>query len=282
MYYHVLIEFNKIIINKDNNYILKVDISENNLEDDYIFPYINDTDFFVEGYSFKKSDINRFLIKKSNLSIKSEAEKLKEIKYARDRASRIADFRNHDFFRYAFMDENITQDITKEVLKKYSKSFNKYEIGKSLEQSNNFSNKIFDTVFIVHGQDDNFKNEVARFVEQIGLKSIILHEQENKGNTIIEKIECYSEKANYAIILYTPCDKGCKNDNNELKPRARQNVIFEHGYFVAKLGRENVSAILKDDIEIPSDISGIVYIKYTNWKMDLVKELKSVGFSINF
>ncbi|WP_315337601.1 hypothetical protein [Fusobacterium pseudoperiodonticum] len=96
MYYHVLIEFNKIIINKDNNYILKVDISENNLEDDYIFPYINDTDFFVEGYSFKKSDINRFLIKKSNLSIKSEAEKLKEIKYARDRASRIADFRNHD------------------------------------------------------------------------------------------------------------------------------------------------------------------------------------------
>ena len=69
MYYHVLIEFNKIIINKDNNYILKVDISENNLEDDYIFPYINDTDFFVEGYSFKKSDINRFLINKSNLSI---------------------------------------------------------------------------------------------------------------------------------------------------------------------------------------------------------------------
>ena len=216
MYYHVLIEFNKIIINKDNNYILKVDISENNLEDDYIFPYINDTDFFVEGYSFKKSDINRFLIKKSNLSIKSEAETLKEIKYARDRASGIADFRNHDFFRYTFMDENITQDITKDLLKKYQLLVNENKIVKSNKK---FSKKM-DTVFIVHGQDNELKNEIARFIEEIGLNTIILHEKENKGDTIIEKIERYSEEANYAIILYTPCDKGCKNNENDLKPRA--------------------------------------------------------------
>lgn len=277
MYYHVLIEFNKIIINKDNNYILKVDISENNLEDDYIFPYINDTDFFVEGYSFKKSDINRFLIKKSNLSIKSEAEKLKEIKYARDRASGIADFRNHDFFRYTFMDENITQDITKDLLKKYQLLVNENKIVKSNKK---FSKKM-DTVFIVHGQDNELKNEIARFIEEIGLNTIILHEKENKGDTIIEKIERYSEEANYAIILYTPCDKGCKNNENDLKPRARQNVIFEHGYFVAKFGRKNVVAILKDNVEIPSDISGIVYINYKDYKFDLMKELKSVGFNIN-
>lgn len=277
MYYHVLIEFNKIIINKDNNYILKVDIYENNLEDDYIFPYINDTDFFVEGYSFKKSDINRFLIKKSNLSIKSEAEKLKEIKYARDRASGIADFRNHDFFRYTFMDENITQDITKDLLKKYQLLVNENKIVKSNKK---FSKKM-DTVFIVHGQDNELKNEIARFIEEIGLNTIILHEKENKGDTIIEKIERYSEEANYAIILYTPCDKGCKNNENDLKPRARQNVIFEHGYFVAKFGRKNVVAILKDNVEIPSDISGIVYINYKDYKFDLMKELKSVGFNIN-
>ena len=277
MYYHVLIEFNKIIINKDNNYILKVDISENNLEDDYIFPYINDTDFFVEGYSFKKSDINRFLIKKSNLSIKSEAEKLKEIKYARDRASGIADFRNHDFFRYTFMDENITQDITKDLLKKYQLLVNENKIVKSNKK---FSKKM-DTVFIVHGQDNELKNEIARFIEEIGLNTIILHEKENKGDTIIEKIERYSEEANYAIILYTPCDKGCKNNENDLKPRARQNVIFEHGYFVAKFGRKNVVAILKDNVELPSDISGIVYINYKDYKFDLMKELKSVGFNIN-
>lgn len=277
MYYHVLIEFNKIIINKDNNYILKVDISEDNLEDDYIFPYINDTDFFVEGYSFKKSDINRFLIKKSDLSIKSEAEKLKEIKYARDKTSRIVDFRNHDFFRYAFMDENITQDITKDLLKKYQLLVNENKIVKSNKK---FSKKM-DTVFIVHGQDNELKNEIARFIEEIGLNTIILHEKENKGDTIIEKIERYSEEANYAIILYTPCDKGCKNNENDLKPRARQNVIFEHGYFVAKFGRKNVVAILKDNVEIPSDISGIVYINYKDYKFDLMKELKSVGFNIN-
>ena len=138
-----------------------------------------------------------------------------------------------------------------------------------------------DTVFIVHGQDNELKNEIARFIEEIGLNTIILHEKENKGDTIIEKIERYSEEANYAIILYTPCDKGCKNNENDLKPRAWQNVIFEHGYFVAKFGRKNVVAILKDNVEIPSDISGIVYINYKDYKFDLMKELKSVGFYIN-
>ena len=62
-------------------------------------------------------------------------------------------------------------------------------------------------VFIVHGQDDGLKNEVARFVDRLGLDSVILHEQVNAGDTIIEKIERNSD-VGFAIVLYTPCDEG--------------------------------------------------------------------------
>lgn len=88
------------------------------------------------------------------------------------------------------------------------------------------------------------KNEVARFITDMGYNPIILHEQPNRGKTIIEKIETFSNVC-YAIILYTPCDKGASRNNQDLLPRARQNVVFEHGYLIGKLGRERVCALIK-------------------------------------
>jgi len=66
------------------------------------------------------------------------------------------------------------------------------------------------------------------------------------------------------------------------KDRARQNVIFEMGYFIAKLGKQKVCAIIKGDIEIPSDYSGILRIEYgsEDWKNNLFKELRAAGFDI--
>ena len=140
-------------------------------------------------------------------------------------------------------------------------------------------------VFIVHGHDNETKQEVARFIESIGLKAIILHEQASRSMTIIEKIEHYSNEANFAIVLYTPCDKGrgAKETTIPARDRARQNVVFEHGYLMAKIGRENVCALVKGEIETPSDISGVVYTPLdTNggWKIELIKELKACGYSL--
>lgn len=138
-------------------------------------------------------------------------------------------------------------------------------------------------VFIVHGHNNEAKQETARFIEKLGLKAIILHEQINQGKTIIEKIE-ENTNVGYAIILYTPCDLGKAKDDAELKKRARQNVVFEHGYLIGKLGRERVSALVKGDIEKPNDISGIVYINMDNgggWKVSLAREMKSVGYDID-
>lgn len=139
-------------------------------------------------------------------------------------------------------------------------------------------------VFIVHGHDEAAKVKTARFVEQLGLKPIILHEQNNSGMTIIEKIEKYSD-VGYALVLYTPCDVGATRDNQgSMRPRARQNVVFEHGYLIGKIGRNRVSALVKGDIETPNDISGVVYTKLDDedaWHYKIAKELRNVGYEID-
>jgi predicted nucleotide-binding protein len=140
-------------------------------------------------------------------------------------------------------------------------------------------------VFIVHGRDNEAKQEVARFIEKLGLQSIILHEQASSGMTIIEKIERYANDADFALVLYTPCDLGRGAHETKIHPkqRARQNVVFEHGYLMAKLGRENVCALVKGEIETPNDISGVVYVGFDvqgAWKSEVAKELKACGYEL--
>ncbi|WP_110634143.1 TIR domain-containing protein [Salinicola salarius] len=141
-------------------------------------------------------------------------------------------------------------------------------------------------VFIVHGRDNEAKQEVSRFVERLGLEAIILNEQASAGRTIIEKIEHYSSDADFAIVLYTACDhgRGAHESNNHPRNRARQNVVFEHGYLMAKLGRENVCSLVKGDIETPNDISGVVYVPLDQpgaWKTEVARELRACGYAIN-
>lgn len=140
-------------------------------------------------------------------------------------------------------------------------------------------------VFVVHGHDNEAKQELARVLEKSDFEAIILHEQPNAGKTIIEKIERFSD-VGYAIILYTECDKG--RDKNipvdQEKNRARQNVVFEHGYLIAKLGRDRVCALVKGDIETPGDISGVVYVPMDEngaWKMKLAMDMQDVGLPVD-
>lgn len=139
-------------------------------------------------------------------------------------------------------------------------------------------------VFIVHGHDDAMRLDVTRFIEHLNLKPIILSEQPNNGQTIIEKFESNSD-VGYAIILLSPCDKGWSKDSEQPKPRARQNVIMELGFFIGKLGRANVCALKNGDIELPSDVLGVSYIDYSSkdggWKMNVAKELKESGYDID-
>lgn len=117
-------------------------------------------------------------------------------------------------------------------------------------------------VFLVHGHDNAVKESVARFLEKLDLRPIILHEQPNKGRTIIEKFEAHSD-VGFAVVLLTPDDVGAvKAEADRVNPRARQNVILELGYFTGKLGRARVCALYTGEVEIPSDIHGVIYIRF--------------------
>jgi len=138
-------------------------------------------------------------------------------------------------------------------------------------------------IFIVHGQDEQVKEMMARFVEKLGLEAVILHEQANEGKTIIEKLKKHTD-VGYSIVLLTPDDVGASiTDKENMKLRARQNVLLELGYMAAKLGRDHVCALKKGDVEIPSDLLGVVYIDLDPagaWRLKVGKELKVAGLSV--
>ena len=140
-------------------------------------------------------------------------------------------------------------------------------------------------IFIVHGRDEAARESVARFVEKLGLRAVILHEQSASGRTIIEKFEDCSSGVNFVIALWTPDDEGrLKGESPDAdkgwENRARQNVIFETGYLMGKLGRKNIAILLKKGCARPSDLDGLNYIEMDNgdgWKMYLAREMKSAG-----
>jgi predicted nucleotide-binding protein len=138
-------------------------------------------------------------------------------------------------------------------------------------------------VFIVHGHDDGPRESVARFLERLGFDPIILREQPNKGRTIITKFREEAANVGFAIVLMTPDDHGGQA-GTETQPRARQNVVFELGFFIGALGPERVAALVKGKVERPSDFDGVAYISLDqgSWKTELGKELEAAGFEIDW
>lgn len=141
-------------------------------------------------------------------------------------------------------------------------------------------------IFIVHGHDDAAREAVARLVERAGLEAVILREQPNQGRTIIEKFEQHSETADFAIVLLTPDDVGGPRGSalKQLQPRARQNVVAELFFFIGKLGRSKVCALVKGSIELPSDFAGVVYEQMDDaghWRLALAQEMQSAGLTFD-
>ena len=139
-------------------------------------------------------------------------------------------------------------------------------------------------VFVVHGRDEGSKNTVCRLLGKLDLTAVTLAEKANRGRTIIEKFEQHSRVA-FAVVLLTPDDTGSlQGQDQDVRPRARQNVIFELGFFIGRLGRNRVCALTKGAVEIPSDYSGVAYIPFDDgggWRMSLVQELKAADMEVD-
>jgi len=145
-------------------------------------------------------------------------------------------------------------------------------------------------VFVVHGHDEIAKTNLEVFLHEIGLEPVVLHRQADEGQTVIEKFEKHSD-VGYAFILLTPDEVAyiksddSKNDDERKKEfRARANVIFEFGYFVGKLGRSRVCCLYTGDVSLPSDVSGMIYKKFTSnieeVAYSIIKDLKASGYEI--
>jgi predicted nucleotide-binding protein len=156
--------------------------------------------------------------------------------------------------------------------------------GKARARSNKPRPQTRPRIFVVHGRDDGAKDSVARFLERIGLRPIILHELANRGRTIISKFRDEAADVGFAVVLMTPDDQG-GIAGKTTRPRARQNVIFELGFFIGALGLDRVAALVGGEVEQPSDFDGVVYIPFDPqgaWRRELGKELQAAGLAIDW
>jgi len=278
MYYHIIIETSeKVGKNGNNKQYSELDKTDiNDVESRIIIPFLNGESFQFNGYFLQASEIKRLVIRET----KDTSENLVDMQYRSMGRGVVVVLRTVDVVQY----DTCSNDITQEVLSKARVLINTQK-SMSSKDSSAISNPSFDMnkVFIVHGRDELAKTEVARFLENLGCSAIILHEQVNAGKTIIEKIDEHTN-VGFGLVLYTPCDVGRFSKDKNLKNRARQNVVFEHGYLLGKLGRDKVCALVKGDVEPPSDISGVVYVPFDDhgaWKMKVVKEMQQLGYEVD-
>lgn len=270
-FYHI------IIITKSNPEVkhIMLDLSKEQLNERFLRFYENGNNIFIKGKLIGTNDIDIINIHRTNENSSIILSKLIAKEESLEYGSR----------GFGFGEWYITGgDITDELIlgpPGYKKSRNTE--GNSKKEEIVSDNK---KVFIVHGHDQEMKQTVARVLEKLDLEPIILHEQPNKGKTIIEKFESWSKDISFAIVLISPDDKGCETKNfpKSAKLRARQNVILELGYFIGKLGRNNVLVLFKEekDFELPSDILGILFTPFdTGWKSKMVQELQSCGYDVD-
>ncbi|MCM3202716.1 TIR domain-containing protein [Bacillus cereus] len=249
---------------------------QNDIIEKVIIPFLKNERIHFDGYFIEPEDIDRIVIKQSKIS-SIEYMGMVEDEFTKKRAAAMigpTDIMN---------DNTYTTDITKIMFALAKKKLEK--AGHTEDKVSKDKSEIDRTkVFIVHGHDELAKIQVSELIRRLGLTPIILHQQASGGKTIIEKIESYSN-VGFGVVLYTPCDLGSKvGEEKNLNPRARQNVVFEHGFLIGKIGRENVAALVKDTVETPNDVSGVVYISMGSegsWELQLAKELKSSGYDID-
>ena len=275
MLYHIKIE------DKNGSGECITDLNEEILANRFINPYYLNEALVINGVPIEPRDIRRIRVFESDTSLESLIKQV-EMEDENDESP-------YKIFNSAPVWRAIerTRDVTNNYITKAPGQTKRQEQTKSINLT-----KDSKKVFVVHGHDIELKNDVELFLKSIDLDPIVLHRQVDEGLTIIEKFEKHAN-VNYAIVLLTPDDFGfAKSEapkvekDRKIEARARQNVIFEFGYFIGKLSRQNVCCIYKHGVTLPSDLSGYIY-KEVNRSVEevglfLMKELKNSGLQVKF
>lgn len=187
-----------------------------------------------------------------------------------------------NFCNTFFYDRRIIESVrkfTSSLLVPFVRDYQQY-VENQIDPEHAVLRSISRKIFIVHGHDNDALQSVARFISRIGLEEVILSELPDASRTVIEKFEAESGDVSFAIVLMTPDDSGNALSSASSRLRARQNVLYELGYFAGKLGRGRVLVLKKGDIEIPSDLAGVLYTEldeHGGWKRKLLSELVYAG-----
>lgn len=273
MFYHVQ------IYHKYNADEYKVNLSEEQLMARIVEPYNEGKPIVLNGRTIELALIRRIKIFKTNETLDK---KIKHFELEKERnTSPYKIFGAAPAWKAIETGINVTDDFISGPAgsKIKSPSIDAPENTETVKEDR-------EKVFVVHGHDNALKDETCIFLDSIGFEPIVLHRQPDGGLTIIEKFE-KNANVKYAFILLTPDDYAFKSD--ELKKpdserigefRARQNVIFELGFFIGKLGRKFVCCIYKE-VTLPTDISGLIYKKISKSieekGYEIILELKNAG-----
>lgn len=273
--------YNIKLMKRINSGECKINITEEELLSRYVEPFIYGETIVINGTTLEPNDIWRVKITQSENSIDPIIQKIEQ----EDLMDRSPYKMLKPTAKWRAMDN--FEDVTDKYINVAPGSKKRKPIeSKKQAMSNNRK------VFVVHGHDTELKTDVELFLHSINLEPIVLHRQLDEGLTVIEKFEKHSDVV-YALILLTPDDIGFPiseiqkpEEERQIEYRARQNVIFEFGYFVGKLSRKNVCCIYKAGVQVPSDLNGLIY-KQVNKSIEevglfVMKELKNAGLDVKF
>lgn len=289
MFYHVIIDLIKESKQKEwgGGYEIKSDIdSLEVVKTKYTDLYQYGEAIVINGKTIESDQIDRIRVFQSNESAKTLKFGVKQQREYNERNSDVlvVGFYFDDLRSAILKEEEITNDLIAFPKGKKPKLNDKPKTQQIFVRNNP------QKVFIVHGRDESLIHEVQLFLSRFSIEGIVLNQQINGGKTIIEKLLALTneEDIGFAIVLYTPDDEGKIKEelDSSLKARARQNVIFEHGLLVGRLGREKVVSLCKDPekLEIPNDLAGVIYEAYDktgNWKIKIAREMKAQGYPVD-
>lgn len=274
-YYHILIEtIDKSGPGSHEDPITVCDVSDlEYLKNNYLKRYLQHNLFKCDGYKLDFDKIKRIKIISTDFTLDQINDSISQKQYPEC----LFMLGKADLFSSNYATE-ITNDILLEIEHSLGIS-SEISLSKKVKKSPALKPR---KIFIIHGHNETLKLTIARLLSKLDLDPIILSEQADNGNTLLEKLEQNSD-VGFAIALYTPCDEGRKKDTEILHDRARQNVVFEHGMLIGKLGRKNVCALVESEIELPSDLGGQVYINCSDpdWKIKLARNIKGSGINVD-
>jgi predicted nucleotide-binding protein len=141
------------------------------------------------------------------------------------------------------------------------------------------------TIFLVHGHDAARTSEVTAFLQRVTkLPVVVMDKKAQMGRTLIQKFEDNAGRAKYAVVLLTADDEGRPVGSEQWDRRARQNVMFELGFFYGAIGRSRVAVLYERGVDLPSDLLGVGWVPLDSkgsWKAKLAKELKHAKIEVD-